>query len=220
MLNIEGEGKQQGRRHGGCTHGGAGQRHPLEARVQATKGCYVVEGDAVAKMYDLLLGKDLLEPLAGHVDPLLQQYVYFPRLAQGEPTQHTLPIQSWVPKRVPAAAAVPPSVACVGWGGAASDYAAGSFLADLFCSRCSHLQHSAKSRMCTLLDRQAPPCMSGDVRLLTQGPPQGPGPGPLGLQAAHKVMTQHSQHAKRICHESLAVVNPALPCFALCCTAW
>jgi hypothetical protein len=85
---------------------------PYEARLEAKKGFYVLSGDVVARMYDILLGKELLDAIAGYVDPLTCEYVYRPHLYRGSSLQHTLPIRPWVPVKTPAAAALTTLTAC------------------------------------------------------------------------------------------------------------
>lgn len=63
-----------------------------EAALKAERGFLVVKGDEAYDMYDLVIGRQLLDKVSGCVFPVLQQFLYCPHLDRGDLTIHTLPV--------------------------------------------------------------------------------------------------------------------------------
>lgn len=112
MANIEGEGSKHI----------VGITEPLgiifakgtPAEVKLSTSFYVVRGEAAARMYGVILGRELLSPLAPFVEPLTQQFVYYPRLHEGNHQQHRLPVRPWLEASAPAGAVSVTHTACCG----------------------------------------------------------------------------------------------------------
>lgn len=65
-----------------------------EARLDVPDGFVVMRGGgAAADLYDVVLGRSLLGRISGFVQPLIQRFVYMPRLQARDVTMHTLPVK-------------------------------------------------------------------------------------------------------------------------------
>lgn len=77
-----------------------------ELRLRAANGFLIVQGADAPRLYDMVLGRELLEQVSGFVVPLLQQFVYMPRMMQSDLTMYTLPISVGRSRPAPYAADV------------------------------------------------------------------------------------------------------------------
>jgi hypothetical protein len=78
---------------------------PGELVLDVPGGFTVVEGDAAADMYDIILGRQLLAKVSGFVMPFMRQFYYMPGLQKKDTTMHSLPIMVGY-KRAPSCGAV------------------------------------------------------------------------------------------------------------------
>lgn len=66
---------------------------PGEVSLRAARGFLVVKGDDAYSMYDLVIGRQLLDQVSGFVVPVTQQFFYFPHLTRRDiSTLHALPV--------------------------------------------------------------------------------------------------------------------------------
>ena len=65
---------------------------PHEVALRAPRGVLVVRGAEAASMYDMVIGRDLLDQVSGSVFPVIEQFMYLPRLQQGDLSMHCMPV--------------------------------------------------------------------------------------------------------------------------------
>jgi hypothetical protein len=63
-----------------------------EASLTSDRGFLAVRGAEAAHMYDMVIGRDLLDRVSGFVIPVLGQFCYMPRLEKGDFKIATLPV--------------------------------------------------------------------------------------------------------------------------------
>lgn len=65
---------------------------PYEVSLQMPRGFLVVKGEEAHAMYDLVLGRDLLDKVSGYVVPVQQAFFYYPTLQSLDFSTHSLPV--------------------------------------------------------------------------------------------------------------------------------
>jgi hypothetical protein len=63
-----------------------------EVSLTSERGFLVVKGPEAAHMYSMVIGRDLLDQVSGFVVPVTNKFCYMPRLQQGDPQIHTMPV--------------------------------------------------------------------------------------------------------------------------------
>jgi hypothetical protein len=121
-----------------------------EARLDVPDGFVVMRsGGGAADLFDVVLGRSLLGRISGFVLPLIQSFVYMPRLQARDTTMHTLPVKIGLDRLDDPMA---PPTAAVGFMGAASSVSSAGTAApsagerdDVTCTHGSHAEQRGSS---------------------------------------------------------------------------
>lgn len=65
---------------------------PQEVSLTSERGFLAVRGDEAATMYDMVIGRDLLDRVSGFVVPLTNRFCYMPRVQYGDLSLHSMPV--------------------------------------------------------------------------------------------------------------------------------
>ena len=71
---------------------------PYEVSLTAHRGLLAVRGTEASYMYDIVIGRDLLDQVSGFVLPVMSRFFYMPRMQLGDiSTMHSMPVLSGRP---------------------------------------------------------------------------------------------------------------------------
>jgi hypothetical protein len=70
---------------------------PQEVSLTSQRGFLAVKGVDASHMYDVVLGRDLLDQVSGFVVPLINSFFYMPRMQHGDLSLHSMPVASGRP---------------------------------------------------------------------------------------------------------------------------
>jgi hypothetical protein len=70
---------------------------PQEVSLRSDKGLLAVKGADASHMYDMVVGRDLLDQVSGFVVPLFSRFYYMPRMQHGDLVLHSMPVVSGRP---------------------------------------------------------------------------------------------------------------------------